>query len=186
MWVLINREEKFFGANGWVDKLEDASPLDRQAVQHLMRTRPGTSGVWIKSDEATISPARVVSERILVVDHEIARAEVICRLLSEAGYEVAMEKSSSLAIKKAEEFKPKLLIIDPVRPEELGLDTGKHIARQLGCKVLLISAAASERFFADYADEFRHEGVDCDTFPLPFEKEWLLIQIRNQMSRQPH
>lgn len=184
MWVLINKEEKFLGANGWVDKLEAATPLDRQAVQHLMRTKPGTSGVWIKSEETAISPARIVSERILIVDYEIARAELISRILSEAGYEVAMEKSSPLAIKKAEEFKPKLLIIDPVRPEELGLDTGKHIARQLGCKVLLISAAASEPFFAEYADEFRDEGTDCDAFPLPFEKEWLLIQVRNQIGRR--
>ena len=95
-----------------------------------------------------------------------------------------MERLSSAAIKKAEEFKPKLLIIDPVRPEELGLDTGKRIARRLGCKVLLISAAASESFFAEYADEFRDEGVDCDAFPLPFEKEWLPIQVRNRLQRR--
>jgi CheY-like chemotaxis protein len=184
MWVLVNREEKVLGASGWVDKLQDASSLDRQAVQHLMRTKPGTSAVWIKSEEATKSPARIVSERVLVVDHEIARAEVICRILSEAGYDVAMETSSSAAIKKAGEFQPKLLVIDPVRPEELGVDTAKHITHQLGCKVLLISTGAIERFFEEYVNEFRNEGVDCDAFPLPFEKEWLLIQVRNQIGRR--
>jgi CheY-like chemotaxis protein len=155
MWVMVNREEQFLGANGWVDKLQDASSLDRRAVQQLMRSKPGTSGVWIKSQKATVVAAPEITERIVVVDYEIARAEVICQILSPAGYDVAMERLSSAAIKKAEEFKPKLLIIDPVRPEELGLDAGKHIARQLGCKVLLISAAASERFFAECADEFR-------------------------------
>jgi two-component system OmpR family response regulator len=123
-------------------------------------------------------------ERILVVSHEPAMAARICWTLLDAGYDATMENSSFGAIQKAKEFAPHLLIIDPVMPVISGVDAAKRIARQSGCNVLFISTGAAEDFFPEVLDELRNQGCDCDAFPLPFEKEYLLMQVRNQIERR--
>ena len=122
--------------------------------------------------------------RILVVHHERLIGELICKLLEQAGYETRMECSSADAIFAAGQFTPRLLIIDPVMPQISGLDAAKHIFGQTRCKVLLVSAGASESGFEEILRELRGEGCDCAALGLPFEREELLELVRARIGSE--
>jgi CheY-like chemotaxis protein len=122
--------------------------------------------------------------RILVVHHERLIGEFICKLLKQDGYETRIEWSSADAIRAAGQFGPRLLIIDPVMPQISGLDVAKHIYGQTRCKVLLVSAGASESGFEEIPRELRGEGCDCATLGLPFEREELLELVRARIGSE--
>lgn len=123
----------------------------------------------------------VLNRRILVVHHERLLAEFIGQLLLRAGYDSRMEYSSADAIRMASEFAPQLLIIDPVMPGILGSDAAREISVQTKCKVLLVSATARETSFAGVVNCLRNEGCNCEGFPLPFEEEEFLDQVRKRI-----
>lgn len=123
----------------------------------------------------------VQNRRILVVHHEQLIADFICKLLQQDGYETRMECSSVDAIRASGELAPRLLIIDPVMPDILGLDAAKQIFDQTQCKVLLVSAGASNSDFAEILGNLRGTGCDCAALALPFEKEDLLELVRSQI-----
>lgn len=119
--------------------------------------------------------------RILVVHHERLIGDLICGLLQQDGYEARMESSSADAIRTTGNFVPQLLIIDPVMPEISGLDAAKDIFDQTQCKVLLVSAGASDSGFRQIIGDLRSLGCDCAALGLPFEKEHLLELVRAQI-----
>ena len=123
-------------------------------------------------------------EKILVVTHETALSDFLVRALRDAGYDSIAENSSTGAIRTAEKFQPKLLIIDPVMAEIVGTQAAKWIAYRTGCDVLFLSTAAAEDNFDEVVAELRRKGCNCDAFLLPVEKHHLLLQIRNQLGRR--
>lgn len=123
----------------------------------------------------------VENRRILVVHHEQLIAEFICNLLRQDGYETRTECSSVNAIRASVEFAPRLLIIDPMMPDILGLDVAKQIFDQTQCKVLLVSAGASNSDFGEVVGDLRSKGCDCAALGLPFEKEKLLELVRTRI-----
>jgi CheY-like chemotaxis protein len=134
----------------------------------------GTGGDHARSDA-------VQNRRILAVHHERLIAELICKLLLQDGYETGMECSSADAIRRAGEFAPHLLIIDPVMPGISGLDAAKQISDRTRCKVLLVSTGTRDSGFAEILNHLRNHGCDCEAFPLPFEKEDLLEHVHQRI-----
>jgi len=128
--------------------------------------------------------ALTMPEKVLVVTHETALSDFVVQALQDAGYDSIAENSSLGAMNKAEEFQPKLLIIDPVMGAIAGTQAAKWIAYRTGCDVLFLSGAAVEGFFAEVVEELRREGCNCDAFPLPVEKHELLLQVKNQIGRR--
>lgn len=141
----------------------------------------------IKTDLSTRGSGRkpnTMPDRILVVDHERVRAEYICLILLDSGYDATFECTSQGGIRKAEEFSPKLLIVDPVMPLERGGDEPvKRIFTETKCKVLLISCGADQEGILEFLDELRSQGCDADSFLTPFEQPHFLLHVRNQISR---
>ena len=95
-----------------------------------------------------------------------------------------MESSSGDAIRTSANFAPQLLIIDPVMPVISGLDAAKHIFRQTRCKVLLVSAGASDSGFEEILGDLRSEACHCAALGLPFEKEDLLALVRTRIASE--
>lgn len=123
-------------------------------------------------------------DRILIVDHVSVRAEYICSMLLDAGYDTTFECSSIGGIHSAEKFPPKLLIADPVMPVERdGDEPIKRIFTETKCKVLLISPGADQDGILEFLDELRSLGCDADSFLTPFEKPQFVLHVRNQISR---
>ncbi|MFQ5498581.1 MAG: PleD family two-component system response regulator [Candidatus Zixiibacteriota bacterium] len=65
--------------------------------------------------------------KILVVDDEREITEIVETFLLDAGYQVAVENSSEKAVKRAQEFKPNVILLDIMMPGQDGYNICKEI-----------------------------------------------------------
>ncbi len=69
------------------------------------------------------------SAKIMVVDDEPEITEIVESFLTEAGYKVVVANSGSEAIKRAEEFKPDVILLDIMMPGTDGYAVCKQIKK---------------------------------------------------------
>ena len=70
---------------------------------------------------------KVNTARVLVVDDEPEITEIVETFLTESGYDVAVENSSSNAVERARKFRPDVILLDIMMP---GVD-GYNICREI-------------------------------------------------------
>lgn len=72
--------------------------------------------------------------RVLVVDNEPDKVELIGDVLREAGYQIAMAYNNKDAIKSIQDFRPDLIVLNLTMPEVIGFDVIEYIKTEEGVK----------------------------------------------------
>ncbi len=107
-----------------------------------------------------------MTKKIIVVEDLKIIAQDLKETLEELGYEVpAMESSKEAAIKKVEEIRPDLVIIDIVLQGEkyAGIEAAQHIRKHFDIPVVYLSAYLADKNMLDKAK--RAEPYGCITKP---------------------
>jgi two-component system OmpR family response regulator len=117
--------------------------------------------------------------RILVVEDDAAIRDAVVVALGDEGYEVRLAEDGSSALRRAEEFRPDLAIVDirlPTGPD--GLAVARRIREAKDLPVLFLTAADGlEDRLAGFA-----AGAD-DYIVKPFSMPELLMRIRAILRR---
>jgi DNA-binding response OmpR family regulator len=71
--------------------------------------------------------APIGKRRVLVVEDDVAIAEMIVQALSKRGYEVEMVHDGESALARAEQFKPALILLDVMLPKLDGFAVAKRL-----------------------------------------------------------
>lgn len=116
--------------------------------------------------------------RVLVVDDEVALANVVGSYLSKAGYEVSLEHSGGNAVEHCRGFDPDVVVLDLGLP---GLD-GVEVARQLrtfsDCYILMLTARSDE------VDKLIGLSVGADDYiTKPFSNRELVARVQAVLRR---
>jgi two-component system, OmpR family, alkaline phosphatase synthesis response regulator PhoP len=119
--------------------------------------------------------------KILVVDDEQDIVEFINYNLKQAGYETATANNGDEAIRKAEAFKPDLILLDIMMPEKDGLQTIQQLRRnpELDSTIIIFLTALSD-------EKSEIEGLKMgadDYIAKPIKPELLLTRLRTAMRR---
>ncbi len=119
--------------------------------------------------------------KILVVDDEQDIVEFINYNLKQAGYETATANNGDEAIRKAEAFKPDLILLDIMMPEKDGLQTIQQLRRnpELDSTIIIFLTALSD-------EKSEIEGLKMgadDYIAKPIKPELLLARLRTAMRR---
>lgn len=119
--------------------------------------------------------------KILVVDDEQDIVEFINYNLKQAGYETATASNGDEAIRKAEVFKPDLILLDIMMPEKDGLQTIQQLRRnpELDSTIIIFLTALSD-------EKSEIEGLKMgadDYIAKPIKPELLLTRLRTAMRR---
>lgn len=72
--------------------------------------------------------------RVLVVDNEPDKVELIGDVLREAGYQIAMAYNNKDAIKSIQDFRPDLIVLNLTMPDVIGFDVIEYIKTEEGVK----------------------------------------------------
>jgi CheY-like chemotaxis protein len=95
-------------------------------------------------------------KRILVVDDEFANAEILALILEDEGYEVSCAANGREGLKRVQEFRPDLVVLDFMMPVLSGGEMGKALRSApdtQGIKILMNSAlpeSSVRLHFSDY------------------------------------
>jgi two-component system alkaline phosphatase synthesis response regulator PhoP len=119
--------------------------------------------------------------KILVVDDEQDIVEFINYNLKQAGYETATANNGDEAIRKAEIFRPDLILLDIMMPEKDGLQTIQQLRRnpELDNTIIIFLTALSD-------EKSEIEGLKLgadDYIAKPIKPELLLARLRTAMRR---
>lgn len=115
-----------------------------------------------------------MSKRILICDDTMFMRTVLKNLLSENGYEVVGEAENGIeAIKKYNEFRPDLTLMDITMPEMDGIEALQGIMKiNPEAKVIMCSAMGQERMVASAI-----KNGARDFIVKPFENERVIQAI---------
>ena len=104
---------------------------------------------------------------ILIVDDELANAEVLSLILEEEGYRVHCAPNGRHVLEKTQEIRPDLIVLDFMMPIMDGAEMGKAVRKlPLGAQVRILmnsslpEAAVRERF--DGYDAFMRKPFNID------------------------
>ena len=84
-----------------------------------------------------------MKKRILIVEDDAALAQVVCDILTFEGFEVELVSDGTVAIDRAREFVPDLVLLDLMLPGRNGFDLCEVIRRGGALPLPRIHAAAS-------------------------------------------
>src|SRR4030043_222334 len=130
--------------------------------------------LWrMKMEESTV--LREVKGKVLIVDDAPDTLEIIQRLLHYEGYDVKIASSGEEGVKKAEQGKPEVVLMDINLPGISGTEALRRIRTMnpIQCVIMLTAFAT-----VDNAIQALKEGAS-DFLKKPFENEHL-IHIVNQ------
>jgi|SRR3989344_3033919 len=89
----------------------------------------------------------VKKPQILLIEDDVFMIELLARELEAAGMEVALAKTGAEGVKKYDESKPDLILLDLLLPDQNGFETLRQIRRKPHgpeVKVLIVSNVAEE------------------------------------------
>jgi DNA-binding response OmpR family regulator len=121
--------------------------------------------------------------KILIVDDELKFLKALETLLKRENYEVVSANNGELALKKAKEEKPSLIILDIRMP---GMD-GKAVLRKLReedgtmfTPVIMLTAVQDKEAITDTIIE----GGAVDYITKPFEDKELIKRVKNVLGKK--
>jgi DNA-binding response OmpR family regulator len=124
-----------------------------------------------------------MAQRILIAEDEPNIALSLEFLLKEAGYEVAVARDGSEALRLAEALRPDLLVLDIMLPEVSGFDVCRRIraeAKLAGTRILVLTARGQA------ADAERIVAAGAHAYMIkPFATKELVRIVGELLGRRP-
>ena len=117
-----------------------------------------------------------MSSRILVVDDDVALAEMIGIVLQNEGYDVFFCADGSAALAQFQEHNPDLVLLDVMLPGMDGFDVCRAIRRVSDAPIVMLTARS------DTSDVVTglEAGAD-DNVPKPFKPKALVARVRARL-----
>jgi two-component system response regulator MtrA len=117
-----------------------------------------------------------MSARILVVDDDVALAEMIGIVLRGEGYEAIQAFDGAEALKKLEESKPDLILLDVMLPGLDGIEVCAKIRETSGIPIIMLTARG------DTTDVVRGLESGADDYVVkPFNPKELVARIKTRL-----
>jgi two-component system response regulator MtrA len=120
-----------------------------------------------------------MGERILVVDDDIALAEMIGIMLGAEGFDVVYCADGATALSVFHETEPDLVLLDLMLPGKDGTEVCREIREESGVPIIMLTAKS------DTVDVVQglESGAD-DYIPKPFKPKELVARIRARLRRR--
>jgi two-component system, OmpR family, response regulator MprA len=121
-----------------------------------------------------------ITGRVLVVEDDVAIADVLRRALRQEGHEVRSAEDGVEALEVAESFIPDLVILDLGLPKLDGVEVCRRLRAESDAPILILTARSDT--------DDRVEGLDSgadDYLVKPFERKELLARMRALLRRRP-
>ena len=117
-----------------------------------------------------------MSSRILVVDDDVALAEMIGIVLQNEGYDVVFCPDGSAALTQFQENNPDLVLLDVMLPGMDGFDVCRAIRRVSDAPIVMLTARS------DTADVVTGLEAGADDYvPKPFKPKELVARVRARL-----
>ena len=117
-----------------------------------------------------------MSSRILVVDDDVALAEMIGIVLQNEGYDVFFCADGSAALAQFQEHNPDLVLLDVMLPGMDGFDVGRAIRRVSDAPIVMLTARS------DTSDVVTGLEAGADDYvPKPFKPKELVARVRARL-----
>ena len=117
-----------------------------------------------------------MSSRILVVDDDVALAEMIGIVLQNEGYDVVFCADGSAALAQFQEHNPDLVLLDVMLPGMDGFDVCRAIRRVSDAPIVMLTARSDT---SDVVPGL--EAGDDDYVPKPFKPTELVARVRARL-----
>lgn len=119
-----------------------------------------------------------MSARVLVVDDDLALAEMLGIVLRKEGYEVATCGDGGRAMPMFREFRPDLVLLDVMLPSQDGIEVCRALRQESGVPVVMLTART------DTKDVVLGLEAGADDYVVkPFKPQELLARIRARLRR---
>jgi DNA-binding response OmpR family regulator len=119
-----------------------------------------------------------MKKRILIVEDDAALSQVVSDILVFEGFEVDLVADGTLAVTRAAEFMPDLVLLDLTLPGRSGFDLCQILRRGGRAGVIILTARGQK------ADKVRGLGLGADDYVTkPFDVDELLARIRAVIRR---
>jgi sigma-B regulation protein RsbU (phosphoserine phosphatase) len=129
--------------------------------------------------EETCGEQVVKQRKILIVDDQPVNLKLLAGILTNSGYDVIQASGGAEARKLAEEFRPEMILLDVMMPEESGFDTCKELKKNL------VTADIPVIFLTGLGDvSDKVNGLDLgavDYITKPFDAVEVLARIKTQL-----
>lgn len=121
-----------------------------------------------------------MSNKILIVDDEPFNLDLLEQELTDLGYTIERANNGSEALKKAESFRPELILLDYMMPDMNGLEVLKELRRRENhVPVVIVTAHGT----IERAVQAMKEGA-YDFVPKPFEPDHLALTVQKVLERE--
>lgn len=111
----------------------------------------------------------IKTAKVLIIDDEPEITDIVEAFLSDAGYQIAVENSSTNAVAKAKEFKPNVILLDIMMPGIDGYDICQEIKAHPGMEntpVIFLTGKDRDddmgRSFKSGGDMFIKKPFSCE------------------------
>jgi two-component system, OmpR family, response regulator MtrA len=119
-----------------------------------------------------------MKKRILIVEDDAALSQVVCDILVFEGFDVELVTDGDLAVARANQFMPDLVLLDLTLPGRSGFDLCDVLRRGGRAGVIILTARGQK------ADKVRGLGLGADDYVTkPFDVDELLARIRAVIRR---
>ena len=113
--------------------------------------------------------------QVLVIDDEKYVADTLVMVLEQSGLQATAAYDADSALKKAESFRPTVVISDVIMPGTNGIEVCQEIhARFPNCHIFLFSGQAATN---ELVREAQATGVTWELLAKPLEPEDLLAKL---------
>jgi CheY-like chemotaxis protein len=124
-----------------------------------------------------MSPNKIrLKRKVLVVDDEHRIADTLTVILNQSGFDASAAYTGTMAVDRARETRPDLVITDVIMPDMNGIEAAIQIRAMLpACKILLFSGQAAT---ADLLERARAQGHEFEILAKPVHPQDLLSKLR--------
>lgn len=120
----------------------------------------------------------VVTKKILIIEDELAIADLMSYSLKKEGYIVKSVDNGTDGIEYTKRFKPNLIILDLMLPDVSGFDVCRNITQSFNIPIIMITAKC------DITDKVLGLELGADDYiTKPFDMREVLVRIRSIFRR---
>lgn len=116
--------------------------------------------------------------KILVIEDEAAIADLLAYGLSKEGFQVAIARTGAEGLSELERFRPNLLLLDWMLPDQSGLDICRKVTADSAVPIMMITAKS------DITDKVLGLEFGADDYiTKPFDLREVIARIRTILRR---
>jgi two-component system alkaline phosphatase synthesis response regulator PhoP len=116
--------------------------------------------------------------KILIIEDEAAIADLLAYGLQKEGFQTRLAHTGKDGLREIEEFKPDLLLLDWMLPDQSGLDICKQIMGKYMLPIIMITAKS------DISDKVIGMELGADDYiTKPFDMREVIVRIRTLLRR---